>query len=100
MSETLPETIRRLNADLTVADREVAAWPRKPAAVRARAALLADLALAAEAAGTEAAAVAIAARIAHAADTARAAELAAGARRRQANPVDGLLDGVPSPSTP
>jgi hypothetical protein len=94
MSETFPETVRRLNADLTVADREVAAWPKKASAVRARAALLSDLALAAEAAGTEAAAVAIAARIAAAADTARAAELSVGARRARPNPVAGRLEGV------
>lgn len=92
MSESLPEVIQRLNAQLSVADDEVAAWPQSAKAHRARAALLTDLALAAETAGTEAAAVTIAARIAAAADTARSSELAVAARRRRENPVAGLLD--------
>jgi hypothetical protein len=94
MSESLPDTVKRLNSQLTVADNEVRAWPKSAKAVRARAALLTDLALAADDAGTDAAAVAIAARIAAAADTARASELAVGARRSRPNPVAGMLDDV------
>ncbi|KPC74090.1 hypothetical protein ADL26_11660 [Thermoactinomyces vulgaris] len=75
MSETLPETIRRLGPKLSVADDEVSAWPRSAKARRARAALLAELAVAAEADGIGTAAVTIAARIAAEADTARAVEL-------------------------
>lgn len=93
MSETLADVVKRLNAQLSVADDEVTAWPQSAKSRSARAALLTDLARAAEAAGTEASAVAIAARIAAAADTARAAELAVATRRRE-NPVDGLLDST------
>lgn len=87
--ERYPDALRRLGAALSVADAEVAAWPKAPSAVRARAALLTELAeVAAEEAGAEARAVTIAARIAASADTARAAELAVGVRRRP-NPTEG-----------
>lgn len=96
MSETLPEALRRLGPRLSVADKEVTAWPKYAKAYRVRAALLTDLASVAEAAGTEAAAVAIAARIGAASDTARAAELAV-ANRQAHEALDAKLLDRPRP---